>query len=212
MATAPGWDSAGATVGLWKLNFKINTEHRGFNLGFHIAEKNEADAKAAGIKIAKHLKGVLPTSAAIVFATVSKDNAVKDSRFIRDALGEGQFILAGPVNTTYDFSQTSLLVRLEHAGGSLVPMKLGPLPDTVVTDEAIVDALDDVADFSGPEPADPAVFTVWADNYKSLMQVIIMRTAFVKADHLPGLAYTWFAWTSAFPIRIARKKGGRVFP
>lgn len=212
MATGPNWDAPGATVGLWKLNFKINTPTRGFNLGFHIAEKNEADAIAAGIKVAKHLKAILPTAAEIVFATVSKDGTKKDSRFIRDATGFGKFEVTGPpTDTTYDFAQTALLVRFEHSDGASVSMKFAPIPDQVITDGLVVDALDDVVSFVGAEPADPAVFTVWKDLYKSLVQVIILRTNFVKADHLPGKTYDYFSWQSAFALRVARKKGGRVF-
>lgn len=212
MATGPNWDAPGATVGLWKLNFKMNTPTRGFNLGFHIAEKAEADAISAGVKIAKHLKAILPGSVEIVFATVSKDGTKKDSRFIRGATGPGLFVNAAPPTpTTYDFSQTALLVRLEHSDGASVSMKFGPIPDDVITDELVVDALADVVNFAGPEPVDPAVFTVWKDNYLTLMQVLIGRTNFVKADHLPGKTYEYFSWQSAFALRVVRKKGGRVF-
>jgi len=212
MPTGPNWNAPGAVVGLWKLNFKVNTAKHGFNLGFHIAEKSQADAIAAGVKIAKHLLGILPTTAEVVFATVSKDTTTKDSKFIRGALGFGKFEVAGPPpETTYDSGRTSLLVRYEHADGGSVSMKLPALPDVVVTDEEIIDNLDDVANFIGPEPADPAVFTVWKDLYKSFVQVLILRTNFVRAGHLPGDEYTYFTWESAFPMRIVDKKGGRVF-
>jgi hypothetical protein len=211
MATGPNWNAPGATIGLWKLNFKINTARRGFNMGFHIAEANEATAKTKANKLALHLLAVLPTDSEIVYATISKDDTKKDSRFLRDALGVGKAKDTGPVDTEYDFARTGLLIRFEHAGGAAVPMKLAPLPDSVVTDGDIIDALDDVVDYVGALPADPTVFTVWKTNYASLVKVIILNTNFVKAGHPPGGEYTYFSWQSAFPLRIADKKGGRVF-
>src|SRR5436190_10921073 len=104
---------------LWHLNFKINHGRRGLNMKFHIAGGVEGDVKTKAIDIATRLRWIMPTSAEIAFASISKDNTTKDSRLIPGALGNGLSPEAAetPAESVPDLPTTCLLIRFEHEDG-----------------------------------------------------------------------------------------------
>lgn len=198
---------------LWHLNLKVNTPKRGLNMKFHMAEVTEATARTQAIALCARLKHLLPTDAEIFFATISKDDHKKDSRFVPEALGAGSHIVAGvsPPPSVYDFPTTSLMVRMEHADGSSVTRKIGPLPDDIVDDGEIILAVSNVTTVPVAAPAAWAGGDLWAATFNNFMKELMLFTHHVQSGHAPGGPYTYFAWTSMFALRIGQKKGGRVF-
>ncbi len=198
---------------LWHVNFKINTKQRGLNTKFHIAGGTETEVKAKANEIATRLRWIMPTDAEIFFATLSKDNHKKDSRFLKDALGAGLSPEAAetPADSVYDWPTTSLLVRMEHEDGSSVTRKLAPLVDVKIEEGALLAAVDPVIGMPGALPAATLAADTYAVKLNKLMQVLVLNTDHVVSGHAPGGDYVTFRWTSAFAIRIGQKKGGRVF-
>lgn len=198
---------------LWHVNFKINTLQRGLNSKFHIAGGSESEARAKAIEIAIRLRWIMPTDARIFFATMSKDNHKKDSRFIPDALGPGLSPEASedPADSVYDWPTTSLLVRFEHEDGGSVTRKLGPLVDVKVEEGDLLAAVAAVVGMPGAPPAATVAGDAYAVKINKLMQTLMLNTDHVISGHAPGGDYVTFKWTSAFALRIGQKKGGRVF-
>lgn len=213
MATGTAWNDGGA-VGLWAFNLKVNGPRRGFNLKFHITEKNEADAKLVAQDIGAKFLFVLPGDCEVIFATISKDDSAKDSKFVPSCLGDGLYqSSAGPpiVLGTVNMERDSLLVRFESAGPNPVSRLFPCLPDDRVVKQALATPIDPVTAIPVANPAVPTDATLWEDNYNILLQTLVLSTSHVKVGHVPGGVYTYFPWNAAYPLRIATKKGGRDF-
>jgi hypothetical protein len=198
---------------LWHINFKINHGRRGLNFKSHIAGGTESEVRAKAVELATRLKWIMPTSARIVFASLSKDNTKKDSRLVPGALGLGLSPegVETPADSVPDLPTTSLLIRMEHEDGGSVTRKLAPIIDVFVEDAEAVAAIADVTAMPGALPAASAAADSYAVRVNKLMQVLMMNTNHVVSGHAPGGEYTTFLWTSAYFIRVGQKKGGRIF-
>ena len=214
MASGPNWGDplAPNAQGLWNLNFKFNTDQNSFNMKFHLAEKTEAQARAIGIDLSARLKCVMPQDCDIFDAIMSKENTVKDGRYIPEAIGPGLFIsLLVPPKSTYDFAKTALLVRFEHAGGSSVTTKFSMLPDEKVDEARLVLPITPTVGTPLALPAAPLAADPWELTFANLLAAITMQCQNVNANRVPAAPYTYFQYQNAYPIRIGAKKGGRVF-
>ncbi len=198
---------------LWSLNLKINSDQKGFNEKYWIAEKTEADAKTASLAICAQRLKLLPTNAEIFFATMSKNNSTRDSRFLHTGLGVGtyQFGDPTPVDTEYDYAGTSLLIRMENESGSSFSRKICCVPDNIVEGGTLVSSVSPVTSTPLALPAADAVDATWYAKMNRFMALLCFYTHHVQSDHAPGGPYTYFAFTSAFAMRIAQKKGARHF-
>lgn len=198
---------------LWHGNVKINTDTMGFNFKFHVAEKPEADAKIALLKLAALQLLLMPGNSEIVYATVSKDNTAKDSRAVRGALGVGAYVTAAgppPVPALYNRPDDALLIRFEHLGGGSVTRKIGPLPDTLVVGGNMSITIADVDAPVVAAPAEAAPGDAWEVLCNKFMKAFMFYTQHLQSGHQPGTGYTYFPWTAAYVLRVGRKKGGRV--
>jgi len=198
---------------LWSANFKINSNERGFNMKFYFAELDEATVKSNANDLAARIKALMPVDSEIFYATINNDNGVRDSRFLKDALGAGVYVTPGggsPPPTKYDFSRTAFLFRMEHAMGGSVTRKFSCIPDEVVAGGVLTSALPFVATLPvGSVPAAGAAD--WVTEMLNFMKAIGNTTVALKSGHVPGGVYQYAAWTGAYGLRIGDKKGGRLF-
>jgi hypothetical protein len=203
----------GAAGTLWSANFKINSTERGFNLKFWFANSSEAAAKTGANDLAARIKLLMPVDCEIFYATVNNDNGVRDSRFLKDALGAGAYVTPGggsPPPTKTDFSRTSFLFRMEHTEGGSVTRKFSCIPDEVVSAGALTVALPSVTTLPvGSVPAPGAAD--WVTEFLNFMKALGNNTQAVQSGHTPGGAYKYAQWSSIFGLRIGDKKGGRLF-
>lgn len=205
--------NAGAAGTLFHLNFKINTQERGFNLKFHMVGADYAAVTPNALILASYLRNVMPADSEVFYATVSNDNTKRDSRFLRPALGIGLVpAVVGPpaIPSVYDMPETAVLVRLENTEGDEVSRKINPIPDVQVSDAIFANAITEVVG----TPAVPAVAGApgaWAADFNKLLIAIVSITCYVKKNHAPGGAFSWAPWLNAYVLRTALKKGGRVF-
>jgi hypothetical protein len=204
----------GSAGTLFHVNFKINTAERGFNMKYHMNGTNYAAVMANAVALSGYLKKILPSDAAVFYATVTRDDSKRDSKFLRDALGQGEYITSAgppPVPSLYDMPQTAVLVRLENTEGDSISRKINPIPDTVITDALVGGSVADVVTtLSAPSGAAGSGAT-WYLNFNLFMQAMVAYTIWVRANHSPGGDFTYAAWNAAFVLRTAVKKGGRVF-
>jgi hypothetical protein len=212
MPTGTAWPNGG-NLALWHLNYKINTDERGFNMGFMVAEVVEATARAVGTDLGKRILALLPSDAEIFYASMSRDDHAKDSRFMPDVIGPGTYTLTGssPPPSTYDFPRTSLLYRLESTDGQAVTRKFCPLPDDKVNKAALITPISNVVGVPGALPALPLITDAWELIFLNFFKAVVLQTHHVYRAHAPGGAYTYFPWINCYPLRIGSKKGGRVF-
>lgn len=198
---------------LWHGNVKINTDTMGFNWKFHVAEKPEADAITSLGALTSLMKKMMPVNSEITYATVAKDNHAKDSRFSRAAIGVGAYglDLTTPAGEDYNRPDDCLLIRFEHAGGSSVTRKLGPVPDSIIEGGAIAGTFP--TDVTAAVVAAPAAW-VTGDTYpvmvNKFMKAFMYYTHHLVSGHSPGGPYVYYGWTAAYVLRVGRKKGGRV--
>jgi hypothetical protein len=198
---------------LWHLNFKINHGRRGLNSKFHIAGGTEAEVKVKAIEISTRLRWIMPTTAEIAFAAISKDNTKKDSRLVPGALGNGLSPEASetPAESVPDLATTCLLIRMEHEDGGEVTRKIGPVLDVFVENAEAVAAITDVVGVPVAAPAASIAGDTYAARVNKLMRTLVMLTSHVVSGHAPGGDYTTFIWQNAYFMRVGQKKGGRVF-
>jgi len=196
---------------LWHLNFKINAIGRGFNTKFHIADKAEADALTAANDIATRLKILLPTDAEIFYATISRDNTKKDSRFLASALGQGTFLLdPEDEGSSYDNAGTAILVRFEHTSGGSVTRKFCPIPDGVVTGGQPTSPITAITTAPVAAPAASSGADTWFVNFNKFMGAVCFYTHHLVSGHQPGGGYEYFGLNRAYVLRTGKKKGGPV--
>lgn len=197
---------------LYKLIIKINTPKNGLNMTFHLNGDDEAAVRVKANDVCARLLWTMPGDSEIFYATMNRDNTKRDSRFLKEALGFGKWPPDAPATDTfYDMPTTSLLVRFENADGGSVSRKLGPIPDEVVSSgEVTVAPAAVTAPVVGPVAAS-LITDAWDVLMNKLIQTIMLQTVHVVAGHAPGGDYVQFGWTSAYALRTAKKKGGRVF-
>ena len=198
---------------LWHVNFKINTDFRGFNSKFHMADIDEATAKARALDLAARMKSLMPADAEIFYATISKDNHEKDSRYLPAALGAGTRApgAGGGATTNFDSSQTALLYRLENDNGSSITRKFNPIPDEIVTDQRVINDIPPIIAAAGQTLPAVGAGATYADELQAFMLAVCQKTHHVKAGHAPGGPYKYANFVNAYVLRVGIKKGGRVF-
>jgi hypothetical protein len=165
------------------------------------------------LKLGAHLKAMLTTDCEVFYATMSRDDHKRDSRYLPAAVGAGTLEPAAPPAAAgaYDEARTAMLFRLEDTDGSEVTMKHAPMPDSAVLGGAFVNAIAAVVGLPGALPADPAPGDTFAAIANNFFKTIVKGTHHVVGGHAPGGLYTFFNWINCYPMRIGKKRGGRAF-
>lgn len=211
MPTGAAWPNSDNKA-LWHLQYKINTDNRGFFLNFVVADQAEAAARAVGVDLGVRLLNLLPPDAEIFYAHMSRDDHLRDSRLLPTVIGVGLYAPTGGGGAqTYDQARTSWLFRLESTDGGFVTRKLAPIPDSIVADGLINTAPAAVVAFAGPLPAAPAPGDLWNVIANNFMKAVVLQTHHLQGPHAPGGTYDYNNWINAYHLRIGSKKGGRVF-
>jgi len=198
---------------LFHLNLKVNTEFRGFPYKFHLKGADYAAVMPGAIAIANQMKGWMPTDTEIIYATVTRDNSDRDSKFVRGALGSGVFAQTGtpPPAEVFDNPRSALLTRFETDSGLSLSRKFSTLPDEVLTDGSLVADIPDITATPLAAPAAVAATDTFAQAFNKFLQAVAFYSVFVKAGHAPGGVYRWEKFSGVFVLRQSAKKGGRVF-
>lgn len=198
---------------LWHVNYKINTDFKGFNFKIHIPSVDETSARAIAIRIGRRLKYTMPVSAEIVMATLNKDDHAPDSRIVPDVIGPGLYVLAGmsPPPSKFDNSVTALLVRFEHSAGLGITRKFAPIPDDICTNQALTTPIAGLVNVTAAPVTAPGAGADWFAEMSNLMQDIAFSCKAIKTGHLPGGPYQVADFKNAYVMRVGAKKGGRVF-
>lgn len=205
-----GWPVA-TNDQLWHVNAKINTDHKGFNFKFHLANMDEAAARAAAIRLLTRLRWTMPTSSEIVAATLNKDDTAPDSRMIPDVIGNGLHVVSPATTSKFDNSSTALLVRFEHDAGLGVTRKFCPIPDFVVENQSLVTAISGLVGIVAAPATAAGSGADWYAEMRNLMQDLAFTSKAIKSGHSPGGAYQRANFVNAYVMRIGVKKGGKIF-
>lgn len=198
---------------LWHVLFKINGR-KGYNFKFHVPNVDEPTCRTVATRIALRIKALLPTTCAIHYATMTKDDTDQDSRRIPEAFGAGT---AGAswtvpfVNSKPDNSSSCILTRFEHSAGGGVNMKIAPIPDTVVEDDELVVPIPSIIGVPAGVLPLPGVGVSFALEFAAFMGDMIQSAKAVKSGHLPGGPFKYANFLNAHVTGIRVKKGGRVF-
>lgn len=204
----------GAAGTLWHMNFKINADTRSFNFKTHLVGTDPVGVLLPKcVLMAALYKSIMPKDAEIMFATLTNDDSVRDSRFIRDAIGPGTYQATGSPApaSVFDAQRVAGLVRFENTEGQAMQIKVNPIPDDQVADNAFVNAVTDVVGTPVTDPGAPGAADAWAANMNKLMKSIAYNCVYLKSRRLSGGRFTYAAFANAFLLRPAVKKGGRVF-
>lgn len=199
---------------LFKLRVKINTPDGGLNWVLHLANTTEADALTRAEAIVTRYKAILPSTCEIKHCTISRSNTHKDSRIIKGVLGDGLYGQGGvdPDPTTYNKFDDVLLVRMEDEEGQGITLKIGPVPDTIISNGEVIDPIDSVTDMAPAVAAAGAQPVTYKTEFKNLMHLIGKYCHRVKAaTNNPGGLYEYFAFQRAHVVGVSKKKGGRIF-
>lgn len=197
---------------LWHGLLKINTDDRGFNFKFHIAEATEANAIIAANDIAGRFKGLIPMDAEIFYGVLSKDNTFKDGLFLPSALGAGTYAGADvEVPTVYDNARTCVEIRMETTENQPVVRKFAPVPDDVIAGGLVTTGVAPVTGVQVAAPGAAAGGNHWLADFNLFMKSLMFYTHHVKSGHAPGGAYTYHQWKNSYVTRVGVKRGGRVF-
>lgn len=212
MSVGTAWPNV-SNLALWHLNYKINTDGPGLQIGFKVAEAVEADAKVVALKIGAHIKAMLTTDCEIFYATMSRDDHKRDSRYLPGACGVGTFEPADDPTPAglYDEARTAMLFRLEDSDGNEVTMKHAPMPDSQVAGGKFANLITAVTGVPGALPADPAPGDAFAAIANNFFKTLVKGTHHVVGGHAPGGVYTYHSWLNCYAMRIGKKKGGRAF-
>lgn len=198
---------------LWKLRAKINTPDGGLNWMLHLANKTQAQALAAAVKIMAHYRAILPSTCEVKHCTISKSNTNKDSKIVMAAIGDGLYLQSGvdPAATTYNRFDDCLKVRFEDEAGWGVTEKIGPIPDTIIGNGEIILPIASVTDMTAADPAAPTQPVTYATAFQGLMLLIGKNCSRVKSStNIAGGNYDYFAFEAAHVIGVGKKKGGRI--
>lgn len=203
---------------LYILTHKMNGKDRSFSFKSYVSGGTDADARDRCLKIGQYLKWLLPTTVEIVYAAYSLHGSNRDARAVQGARGLGLYGSdeTTPRETVTDASQTHLKMRCESDKGNAPTRKIGPLPDDIVSDDALVTVVDGVVfPVVGPIPAPGAAGTGaasgwWFQRLTAFMQYWGTNTVHVSGL-VPGVAeYNRYAWAATIPWSIGKKKGGRA--
>lgn len=200
---------------IWKVNFKINTDERGFQFKCWINNASEDIARAAAVELGERYKALLPPTAEIFYAQMSKLGPDRDGLYLPEAVGLGSYdsdAVAAGVQGDYDFSRTCLNLRLETPGRKWVTRKFGPIPDEIITGGKMTDLMTAI---TVPQTEAPATAPGAAADYKTELSNFVKALMFytcykaVKPDG-EGAVVT-DTWKRGMLLRVGSKKGGRVF-
>lgn len=199
---------------LWYLRFKVNTPDGGLNWVLRMPDRDEASALAKSILIADAYKAIMPSTCEIKHCTLSKSNALKDSRIVTGALGDGMYLQSGvdPADTVYNQFDDVVKVRFEDEDGQGVTHKIGPVPDTIILAGEIPLAITSVTDMTAADPAAPVQPVTYATAFTALMLLVGKYCGRIEAKtNNPGGTYKYSKFKKAHVIGVGSKKGGRVF-
>lgn len=201
------------TGDLWHINYKINTDFRGFNFKLHVRGVNEAACRALAIRLGNRMLWVLPASAEIIMATINKDDSDRDSRIVPDVFGSGKYVDPGvsPPPSVFDNSRTCLNFRLEHSAGSGITRKWAPLPDLPVSGQALTTAIAGMQGIVAAPVTAPGAAASWFLEMSNLIQDIAFSTQAIKTGHPPGGAFKYATFVNAYVMGVSVKRGARVF-
>lgn len=199
-------------VTLWKANFKVNTDERGFDFGFHVVNNDVAAVRTIVNDIAARYKLLMPKSAEIFYASISKWDSPRDGRFMHLAVGPGAYVEdeGPPEKSDYDFSRTCVNIRLETDTGLMATHKFTPIPDAIVYGGAVTTAITPVIGTPVGALPDPGDGANWFEEFTNFMKALVKNCAHVKSPIPPGLDYVATAYVNGFAARVSEKKGGRV--
>lgn len=200
---------------LWKLRIKINTPDGGLNFLCHLPDMSLVLAKAAALKICIAYKALVPSTCEIKRATISKSNTNKDSKLLKNVIGDGLYggIAADPpvVPTVYNRYTDCIKVRFEDTDGGGVTMKIAPVPDTIILGGGIPLPIDSVEDMTVADPAAPVQPVLYSTAFKNLMILIGKNCCRVEAKtNIPGGSYKYAKFDTAHVLGVGGKKGGLV--
>lgn len=205
---------AGLAGTLFHMNLKINCQGRGYQTKLHLVGADYAAVVPNAVKVASALRLCLPQDASVFYATISRDNTKKDSKYLKGALGNGLYtgvVATPPVPTKANEGWDALLVRFENEDGGYLPMKIGPVPDAIIDGGTVVPSITDLdAPFTAADPA-AADGTDYAIAFTNLMKFILKYCYHVRSGHAPGGVFTYWGLTAAYVIDTSKKKGGRSF-
>jgi len=212
--------SDGAAGSLWHLFLKINTDFGGVNFKLHLLGATLAAVRANATRIATRYRWIMPKSAEIVHVHLSKDDSDQDSRQLPEACGLGLYgsnATPTPILTKFNRYTDCVLVRFEDSTGGGVTRKIGPVPDTVISEQGLTVTPDSViGDVKPTNPATAAGIAYvadasWATEFSNLIQDIAANCINVKAGHAPGGVFQYAdMWNALVNVQVGGKKGARV--
>lgn len=206
-------NNAGPTF-LWNVRYKINSPDGGLNFKLAIPDKTEVNARAIAVDIGLRLRSIMPSTCEIFSASMSKSNTKKDGKLLPNVIGDGQYGQSGatPAPTTYNRYDDCINVRAEDGDGQWVIVKIGPVPDTIISGGDIVIPIAAVLDTAGPLPAIPVQPVTYNTEFTNLMLAIAKGCARVESKtNMPGGTYKFALFNAMHVIKVGKKKGGRIF-
>lgn len=204
--------AAGIPGELFHVNFKVNCQGFGLNSKYHVIAATAVLARAKAIAIGTAYKRILPSDADLVYATVSNDNSQRDSKYIPEIRGDGEFINVDP-DVTPSFTndaQTAVRIRFEHEGGASDTRLINPVPDRVVAAQDLLTPPDAVtATYAGVDPV-AGVLSTYKLQLENFMKVITKYAVNLRSGHIAGGAFVYNVYNAAYYVGIGKKKGGRA--
>jgi len=202
----------GNAGGQFNCQYKINANYHGFNFKAGFANIDVATAVQRATTLASYLKALMPTDSEIFYASVSSNNTKRDGKYVPSALGAGSYGGGGgpPAPTHPDFDRACVEIRLESDDGFVI-RKVCPIPDEVVTQSELVQAVAPVLVKPAVPPLAPDTGVTWYDKFNLLMQALVYYTHHIKSGAAPGGPFTYFDWTAAYVTKVGTKKGARIF-
>jgi hypothetical protein len=210
----------GAAGSLWHLFLKINSDFGSLNFKLHMLGANLAAVRTVAERIGTRYRWIMPSTAEMVHAHLSKDDTDQDSRQLPLATGPGLYgsnASPDPVVTKFNRYTDCVLVRFEDSTGGGVTRKIGPIPDSLITAQELVTVPASVT--GDAKPAAPATApgiayaadTSWATEFTNLITDIAANCINVKAGHDPGGVFQYADnWNALVSLQVGGKKGARV--
>lgn len=210
----------GAAGSLWHLFMKINTDWGSLNFKLHLIGANLAAVRAKAERLCTRYRWILPTGSEMIHAHLSKDDSDQDSRQLPAGCGPGLYgSNATPTAVVTKFNRYTdcVMVRFEDSTGGGVTRKIGPVPDTVVSAQVLVPAVDSIVGDvvpTAPSTAPGIAYsadTSWATEFTNLIKDIAASCVNVRAGHAPGGAFQYAdLWNALVSEQVGGKKGARV--
>lgn len=198
---------------LWKGNYKINTDERGFNFSVHCVATLDSDARIKFNDLGARMKLLLPKSAEVFYASFTKWDSKRDGRFLADCVGPGSFVEddGPPELSDYDFARTCINIRMENDNGGIATLKWAAVPDSIVYGGRVTDTIAPVIGVPAGAVPDPGAGADWFNEFTNFMAAIVKNFTHIESGGLPGADYVPRAYINAYAARVSQKKGGRVF-